>query len=122
MDISKLTLDQKIGQMFICGFHSLVPDDQIRTLIQEYHLGGVIYFRRNIDELEQVASLSASLQDLAADNGSLPLWIAIDQEGGMVARIDHKKMSRIPGYKSRRRSKTTSLGQRTILNTAIRFL
>lgn len=100
MDISKLTLDQKIGQMFICGFHSLVPDDQIRTLIEEYHLGGVIYFRRNIDELEQVASLSASLQHLAAVNGSLPLWIAIDQEGGMVARIDHKKMSRIPGNMS----------------------
>ncbi|MEC0371948.1 glycoside hydrolase family 3 protein [Paenibacillus chibensis] len=97
MNISNLTLVQKIGQMFICGFHSLVPDDQIRTLIQQYHLGGVIYFRRNIDELELVAGLSKSLQDLAAANGSLPLWIAIDQEGGMVARIDHKKMSRIPG-------------------------
>lgn len=97
MNISNLTLEQKIGQMFICGFHSLVPDDQIRTLIQQYHLGGVIYFRRNIDELEQVAALSKSLQGLAAANGSLPLWIAIDQEGGMVARIDHKKMSRIPG-------------------------
>ncbi len=100
LDISKLTLEQKIGQMFICGFHSLVPDDQIRKLIQDYHLGGVIYFRRNIDELEQVASLSASLQNLAAANEDLPLWIAIDQEGGMVARIDHKKMSRIPGNMS----------------------
>ncbi|MWV45072.1 beta-N-acetylhexosaminidase [Paenibacillus sp. HJL G12] len=100
MDISKLSLDEKIGQMFICGFHSLVPDDQIRKLIKDYHLGGVIYFRRNIDELEQVASLSSSLQELAADNGDLPLWIAIDQEGGMVARIDHKKMSRIPGNMS----------------------
>ncbi|MDR0269692.1 beta-N-acetylhexosaminidase [Paenibacillus sp.] len=100
MNISKLTLDQKIGQMFICGFHSLGLDDQIRKLIQDYHLGGVIYFRRNIDEPEQVASLSASLQKLAADNGDLPLWIAIDQEGGMVARIDHKKMSRIPGNMS----------------------
>jgi beta-N-acetylhexosaminidase len=100
VNISKLTLDQKIGQMFICGFHSLGLDDQIRKLIQDYHLGGVIYFRRNIDEPEQVASLSASLQKLAADNGDLPLWIAIDQEGGMVARIDHKKMSRIPGNMS----------------------
>ncbi|BFH61639.1 beta-N-acetylhexosaminidase [Paenibacillus azoreducens] len=97
MDISKLSLEQKIGQMFICGFHSLVPDDQIRKLIEDYHLGGVIYFRRNIDKPQQVASLSASLQKLAADHGNLPLWIAIDQEGGMVARIDHKQISRIPG-------------------------
>ncbi|MFU1794684.1 beta-N-acetylhexosaminidase [Paenibacillus azoreducens] len=97
MDISKLSLEQKIGQMFICGFHTLVPDDQIRKLIEDYHLGGVIYFRRNIDKPQQVASLSASLQKLAADHGNLPLWIAIDQEGGMVARIDHKQISRIPG-------------------------
>ncbi|MDR9852733.1 glycoside hydrolase family 3 protein [Paenibacillus sp. VCA1] len=100
MDLSNMTLEQKIGQMFICGFHSLVPDDQIKKLIQEYHLGGVIYFRRNIGDPEQVAGLSASLQKLAADQGDLPLWIAIDQEGGMVARIDHKKMSRIPGNMS----------------------
>ncbi|KHF36803.1 putative lipoprotein YbbD precursor [Paenibacillus sp. P1XP2] len=97
MDLSTMTLEQKIGQMFICGFHSLVPDDQIKKLIQEHHLGGVIYFRRNIGDPEQVANLSASLQKLSADQGNLPLWIAIDQEGGMVARIDHKRVSRIPG-------------------------
>lgn len=39
MDLSTMTLEQKIGQMFICGFHSLVPDDQIKKLIQEHHLG-----------------------------------------------------------------------------------
>lgn len=95
--MSNLTLEQKIGQMFICGFHDLVPDDHINNLIEEYHIGGVIYFRRNIDEMEQVAKLSASLQEVAESSQNLPLWIAIDQEGGMVTRIDHKRMSRIPG-------------------------
>ena len=95
--VSNLTLEQKIGQMFICGFHDLVPDDHINNLIEEYHIGGVIYFRRNIDEMEQVANLSASLQEVAKNSKNLPLWIAIDQEGGMVTRIDHKRMSRIPG-------------------------
>lgn len=83
--------------MFICGFHDLEPDEHIKQLIEEYHIGGVIYFRRNIDELEQVTRLSSDLQQIAKDSGNLPLWIAIDQEGGMVTRIDHKKMSRIPG-------------------------
>ncbi|WP_036646942.1 glycoside hydrolase family 3 protein [Paenibacillus pini] len=95
--MSNLTLEEKIGQMFICGFHALEPDDHIKQLIEKYHIGGVIYFRRNIDELEQVAKMSSSLQEVAKESGNLPLWIAIDQEGGMVTRIDHKKMSRIPG-------------------------
>ncbi|WP_438350809.1 glycoside hydrolase family 3 protein [Paenibacillus sp. FA6] len=97
MKVSNLTLEQKIGQMFICGFHDLVPNDHIKQLIEEYHIGGVIYFRRNIDELEQVAKLSSSLQVIAKDSQNLPLWISIDQEGGMVTRIDHKQMSRVPG-------------------------
>lgn len=97
MKVSNLTLEQKIGQLFICGFHDLVPDDHIRNLIEEYHIGGVIYFRRNIDEMEQVTELSTSLQQMAKNSRNLPLWIAIDQEGGMVTRIDHKRMSRIPG-------------------------
>ncbi|MET3543865.1 beta-N-acetylhexosaminidase [Paenibacillus favisporus] len=100
MLVSDLTLEQKIGQMFICGFHAQEPDEQIRRLIEEYHVGGVIYFRRNIGEPEQVAAMSSSLQEMAAKQGKLPLWIAIDQEGGMVARIDHRRVSRIPGNMS----------------------
>ncbi|MHA0857240.1 beta-N-acetylhexosaminidase [Paenibacillus sp. CMAA1364] len=97
MNLHNLTLKQKIGQMFICGFDDLVPNHHITELIQDHHVGGIIYFRRNIDDLDQVSQLSSSLQEIAMESDNLPLWIAIDQEGGMVTRIDHKKMSRIPG-------------------------
>ncbi|MNW96890.1 putative lipoprotein YbbD precursor [compost metagenome] len=97
---SSLTLEQKIGQLFICGFHSLTPDDQIKTLIQQYHVGGVVYFRRNVSSASQLAELSHHLQMLSQPIIEVPLFIAIDQEGGMVSRIDHEGVSRIPGNMS----------------------
>lgn len=97
MDWTAWTLEEKIGQLFICGFHSLVPDEQIRSLVQHEHVGGVVYFRRNIASVEQLADLSRSLQAMPRRKPELPLFVAIDQEGGMVARLDHEGMSRIPG-------------------------
>ncbi|WP_150275989.1 beta-N-acetylhexosaminidase [Paenibacillus tepidiphilus] len=75
---------RKVGQMFMCGFMDTAPNDNILKLITDYHIGGIIYFRRNIGTAEEVYACSAALQR-AADE---PLLIAIDQEGGMVARIE----------------------------------
>lgn len=94
------SLEEKIGQLFICGFHSLEADEQITTLVKDYHVGGTVYFRRNIQSVNQLADLSAELQDLPRSHREIPLFIAIDQEGGMVARLDHEGMSRIPGNMS----------------------
>ena len=95
--LSDLTLDQKIGQLFVCGFHTHVPNEHITELIEKYHVGGVIYFRRNIGTARQITELSAGLQQVARRQGLPPLLIAIDQEGGMVSRIDQDGMSLIPG-------------------------
>ncbi|MGF9699010.1 beta-N-acetylhexosaminidase [Paenibacillus sp. MABNR03] len=93
----QLTLEQKVGQLFMCGFHGQEADAQITRLIQDYHVGGVIYFRRNVQSVEQLTRLSAELQRMAAKNGELPLVISVDQEGGMVARIDKDGVTRVPG-------------------------
>lgn len=97
MDLAKLSLKEKIGQLFICGFQSAEVDDQIRTLVKEYHVGGTVYFRRNVESVRQLAALSADVQALPRSKPDIPLFISIDQEGGMVARLDHEGMSRIPG-------------------------
>ncbi|WMT42591.1 beta-N-acetylhexosaminidase [Paenibacillus sp. D2_2] len=97
LDLTQWTLEQKIGQLFICGFHSLTPDEQITTLTGKYHVGGVCYFRRNVETVQQLASLSHNLQKLPRSHSDIPLIISIDQEGGMVARLDHDGISRIPG-------------------------
>ncbi|QGQ99389.1 beta-N-acetylhexosaminidase [Paenibacillus psychroresistens] len=94
MNIDQLSLREKIGQMIMCGFDGAVPTAGIEQLIQEYHLGGIIYFRRNVKDIQQVKELSQALQSL--NKSELPLLISIDQEGGMVARID-EGITLVPG-------------------------
>ncbi|WP_339782908.1 beta-N-acetylhexosaminidase [Paenibacillus sp. FSL R7-0313] len=95
--LNDLTLEQKVGQLLMCGFHGQHADEQITRLIRDYHVGGVIYFRRNVESIDQLTRLSAELQDMAAEAGALPLMISVDQEGGMVARIDKEGMTQVPG-------------------------
>ncbi|BFT74838.1 beta-N-acetylhexosaminidase [Paenibacillus sp. P36] len=91
-----LTLRQKVGQLFICGFDAIEPNPAITQLIEEYGLGGVIYFRRNVKDAHQLAQLSAELQEISRHSGGQPLFIAVDQEGGMVSRIE-KGATLLPG-------------------------
>ena len=85
---------EKIGQLFMIGFEGATfsPNDPIFLDIVDRNLGGVILFDRllaknlqtnNIVTPTQVAGLTSSLQELAEGN----LLIAVDQEGGMVARL-----------------------------------
>ncbi|KPB06158.1 glycoside hydrolase family 3 protein [Bacillus sp. CHD6a] len=85
--IHEMTLQEKVGQLFVAGFHGTSPSEEIVKLIKDYHISGVIYFARNVAEPEQVHALSTGLQKTAKDAGASPLFISIDQEGGMVARI-----------------------------------
>ena len=73
-----------IGQFAIVGFDGHVIPPELRALVRQFDLGGVIFFARNIEEPEQVAELSQEIQSLGDD---LPLWVSIDQEGGRVARL-----------------------------------
>ncbi|HEY8529319.1 MAG TPA: beta-N-acetylhexosaminidase [Paenibacillaceae bacterium] len=88
IDLAGWSLRDKIGQMVMAGFDGKAPTEEIRALIRDRKLGGVIYFRRNAGTAAEVARLSAALQALAAEATKAPLWIAVDQEGGMVARLD----------------------------------
>jgi beta-N-acetylhexosaminidase len=73
-----------VGRLAIVGFTGTSVPDDLRRLVAEFDLGGVIYFARNIVEPRQVAELSREVAGLARD---WPLWISVDQEGGRVARL-----------------------------------
>lgn len=81
-------LHNKIGQLFMVGFDGLVPNDHITRLIQQKKVGGIILFRRNVQSPEQLAALCQRLQEINAQVSDLPLLIALDQEGGMVMRVE----------------------------------
>jgi beta-N-acetylhexosaminidase len=78
-----LTLEDKIGQMLLVGFHGLSAPDYLLEWVAQGRVGGVILFARNIQSPQQVAALTASLHAAAKH----PLLISIDQEGGAVARL-----------------------------------
>lgn len=88
MNTAALTLSQKIGQLLMVGFDGLAPDHHIESLLQHEQVGGVILFRRNVENPAQLAALTRALQSRNALSSSLPLLIGIDQEGGMVARLE----------------------------------
>jgi beta-N-acetylhexosaminidase len=78
----------QIGQLFMVGFDALEPNDHIIGLIRERRIGGVILFRRNVHTPAQVSTLCQRLQEINAEVNDQPLLIALDQEGGMVMRIE----------------------------------
>lgn len=88
MIIHEMTLEEKVGQLFQVGFLETEVTSEITELIEQYHIGGVIYFRRNISSLEQVTQLSNQLQEIALKKErGIPLIISTDQEGGIVTRL-----------------------------------
>ncbi|MET3106990.1 beta-N-acetylhexosaminidase [Oxalobacteraceae bacterium GrIS 1.18] len=84
----EISIRKKIGQLFMVGFDALEVNEHITRMIQHYHVGGVILFRRNVDSPEQLARLCRELQEVNARVSDKPLLIAIDQEGGMVMRVN----------------------------------
>ena len=86
-DLGLLTLQEKVGQLFMFGFDALDVDSHAIELIKKHKVGNVILFARNVKTPEQLFKLNQNLQKLAFEEIGIPLLISIDQEGGMVTRI-----------------------------------
>lgn len=84
--LAEMSLDEKIGQLIIAGLEGTEVTEQTRTLIDTYHIGGFIFFKPNLESPEQSRQLVNDLKALNADN-DIPLFLAVDQEGGEVTRL-----------------------------------
>lgn len=82
--MSPRALRHQIGQLLMAGFNGTSLPPELRALAREFSLGGVVFFKRNVDEPEQVAEVARDIRDLVP--GDAP-WVAVDQEGGRVARF-----------------------------------
>lgn len=85
MNLSELR--QQIGQLFLVGFDGLTVPEDFKKAIQEFNLGGTIYFKRNAESPVQLAMLSNQLQWECRSKESPQLLISIDHEGGKVNRL-----------------------------------
>jgi len=86
-DVNTLTDEQLAGQRLMVGFKGQVLDDELRFLIGKMRVGGLILFKRNVSDPAQVAELCDAVQAYAVENGQPRLVVAVDQEGGPVARL-----------------------------------
>ena len=84
----KQQLRSKVGQLFMVGFDALEVNEHIEHMIRQHQVGGVILFRRNVHTPAQIAQLCRRLQEINAEVSDVPLLISLDQEGGMVMRIE----------------------------------
>ena len=82
---SHLTLEQKVGQLFVLGFQGRAPDAETRELLSLVQPGGFILYQRNIESFDQVYDLTTGLREISA----IAPIVCIDHEGGRVDRLKH---------------------------------
>ena len=79
--MERMTLEEKVGQLFLarCRMESAAED------IENYHLGGLVLFGQDFREetRESMRVKLAQYQQAAR----LPLFLAVDEEGGTVCRV-----------------------------------
>ena len=89
--LSQMTIEEKIGQLFIFGFNGTTLNPDIQNMIENRYIGGVLLLNKNIQDTKQLKRLNSDLQSVS----QLPLFIAVDQEGGSVARIQEDSKTNI---------------------------
>lgn len=84
--LSEMSVRDMVGQMFVVSVGGTEPDYYIEKMVRRRNIGGVILFGYNMRSEEQVKSLTGSLQDLSMKTEpAVPLFVAVDQEGGEIA-------------------------------------
>ena len=93
---SRVTLNEKIGQMILVGFRGYDAPEYIKNAIANRQISGVILFdydviknkpERNIKSPSQLKKLVSKLKSCS----SYPIFVAIDQEGGKITRLNSEK-------------------------------
>jgi len=82
--LTQRDIRRHIGQLALAGFDGHAVPADLKALVREFDLAGVILFARNVAAPDQVAELAAEVTSLSRE---LPLWVSVDQEGGRVARM-----------------------------------
>lgn len=83
--IDVMTVEEKVGQLLTVGFNGTTMNQELTTYLTEYQVGGVIFFKRNMESVDQIATLTNAIKE--TNSSQFPLFISVDHEGGMVDRM-----------------------------------
>ena len=88
--VANMSDADKVGQLLMIGIHGKTLNDDAKFMLNEYRVGGIILFDRNMESKDQVKSLITDINKTGKSAGLTPLFIGIDQEGGAVARMENQ--------------------------------
>ena len=87
--IDKMSLEQKVAQLFVVSPESLTGVDTVQyagdttyQALQDYQVGGLVITKDNIDSSSQLKTMTEKLQSYSEEISGLPLFIAAAEEGG----------------------------------------
>ena len=86
--VAKMSDADKVGQLLMIGIHGTTLNDDAKFMLNEYRVGGIILFDRNMESKDQVKTLITDINKAGKSAGLTPLFLGIDQEGGAVARME----------------------------------
>ena len=86
--VANMSDADKVGQLLMIGIHGTTLNDDAKFMLNEYRVGGIILFDRNMESKDQVKTLIADINKAGKSAGLMPLFLGIDQEGGAVARME----------------------------------
>ncbi len=118
--LSTMSVEEKVGQLLMVHFHGEDVNEEAESLVQQAHVGGIIYFNwsNGLHNPKQVQKLSRNLQNLAQKTDhKIPLIIAVDQEGGVVSRLK-KGFTVFPGNGALAKTGIPALAEKCAFATA----
>ena len=90
--IDKMTLEQKVAQLFVVSPETLTGVDSVQyagdmtyQALQDYPVGGIVFAKDNIDSSSQFGTMTDNLQSYREDISGLPLFLAAAEEGGSAS-------------------------------------
>lgn len=105
--LEEMTLEEKVAQLFVITPESLTgvgkvvrAGDTTKKAIQNYPVGGLIYFAQNIQSKEQFIQMIQQTQSFMQERANMKAFTAIDEEGGTVARISGNPNTGVPALSS----------------------
>lgn len=92
--LESMTIEEKAAQLFIVTPEALTgagnvqsAGDDTRNALGQYPVGGLIYFAGNMTSYEQTRTMLEDIGAIAGNTTKVPLFLAVDEEGGTVARV-----------------------------------
>lgn len=107
--VKSMSLEQKAAQLFFVTPEDItqvdaatVAGEDTKKAYEQYPVGGIVYFSRNIQGPEQLSGMLAKTQDYAEEIAGVPVFLGVDEEGGEVSRVAGNKNFSVTEYESMR--------------------